>query len=180
MNEADWCFFRVRPDNFPTRRLIALSYLISRYHKSGLLRGILRLVKKAPGGTEYRRLESGLVVAGHGYWQNHFDFGIVTSRASALIGYEKASAIVINTILPFAAAWGELDSDLKLKKKAGEIYRRYPGAGDNELIRYMKQQLGLRPDIRLSACQQQGLIHIFHAYCRRRDCTQCPVDFSPD
>jgi hypothetical protein len=22
------------------------------------------------------------------------------------------------------------------------------------------------------------LIHIFNAYCRRRNCTQCPVDFS--
>jgi hypothetical protein len=135
MNEADWCFFRVRPDNFPTRRLIALSYLISRYHKSGLLRGILRLVKKAPAGTEHHWLESGLAVASHGYWQNHFDFGIVTSRASAFIGYEKASAIIINTILPFAAAWGELDSDSKLKKKAAEIYRRYPKTGDNELTR---------------------------------------------
>ena len=178
MNEADWCFFRVRPDNFPTRRLIALSYLISRYHKSGLLRGILRLVKKAPAGTEHHWLESGLAVASHGYWQNHFDFGIVTSRASAFIGYEKASAIIINTILPFAAAWGELDSDSKLKKKAAEIYRRYPRTGDNELTRYMRQQLRLRPDIRLSACQQQGLIHIFKAYCRRRNCTQCPVDLS--
>jgi hypothetical protein len=179
MKAADWCFFRVRPDNFPTRRLVALSCLISRYHKSGLLRGILRLIKKAPAGTERRWLEDGLAVAGRGYWENHFDFGVTTGRASALLGYEKASAIVINTILPFAAAWAELDSDPKLKNKAGEIYGRYPGTGDNELTRYMKQQLRLRPDIRLSACQQQGLIHIFNAYCRRRNCTQCPVALSP-
>jgi len=179
MKESDWCFFRVRPDNFPTRRLVALSCLISRYHKPGLLQGILRLVKKAPAGTERRWLESGLAVAGHGYWENHFDFGVFSGRASALIGYEKASAIVTNTILPFAAAWGELDSDSKLKKKAGEIYRSYPRTGDNELTRYMKQQLRLRPDIRLSACQQQGLIHLFNTYCRQRNCTRCPVALSP-
>jgi hypothetical protein len=179
MKAADWCFFRVRPDNFPTRRLVALSCLISRYHKSGLLRGILRLIKKAPAGTERRWLEDGLAVAGRGYWENHFDFGVTTGRASALLGYEKASAIVINTILPFAAAWAELDSDPKLKNKAGEIYGRYPGTGDNELTRYMKQQLRLRPDIRLGACQQQGLIHIFNAYCRRRNCSRCPVALSP-
>jgi hypothetical protein len=180
MNEADWCFFRVRPDNFPTRRLVALSCLISRYYKSGLLQSMLRLVKKAPAGTEGRWLESGLAVASQGYWENHFDFGIVTGRASALIGCEKASAIVINTILPFAAAWAELDSDRKLNKKAGEIYRRYPGTGDNELTRYMKQQLRLRLDVHLSACQQQGLIHLFNAYCRRRNCVRCPVALSPD
>jgi hypothetical protein len=179
MEKADWCFFRVRPDNFPTRRLIALSYLISRYHKSGLLKGILRVVKEAPSATEHLWLESGLAVAGHGYWQNHFDFGISTERASALIGYEKAAAIVINAILPFTAAWAALDSDSKLKKRATEIYRRYPRTGDNELTRYMKQLLGLGPDIRLSACQQQGLIHLFNTYCRCRNCSRCPVALSP-
>lgn len=179
MKETDWCFFRVRPDNFPTRRLIALGCLISRYQKTGLLRCILKMIKEAPSGTEHHRMESGLAVAGHGYWQNHFDFGIVTGRTSALIGYEKASAIVINTVLPFAAAWAELDSDSKLKKKADGIYRRYPVTGDNELTRFMKQQLRIRPDIRLSACQQQGLIHLFNAYCRCRNCSQCPVTLSP-
>jgi hypothetical protein len=179
MKETDWCFFRVRPDNFPTRRLIALSYLINRYRRPGLVTGILDLVEHAPSGMEHRWLENGLVVAARGYWQNHFDFGVSTGRDSALVGCEKASAIVLNTILPFAAAYGELARDLVLKRKAVEIYHRYPGGGSNELTRYMKQQLGLRPDIRLSACQQQGLIHLFHAYCRQRNCSKCPVASSP-
>ena len=175
MKEADWCFFRVRPDNFPTRRLIALSCLICRHAKSGLLRGVLKLAKKSPPRAEHRWLESGLTVAGRGYWRNHFDFGIDRKKSSALLGREKASAIVINTVLPFACAWGELNSDLKLKKKASEIYHRYHGAGDNELTRYMKQQLMLNPQARLSACQQQGLIHIFKTCCRHRNCTECRV-----
>ncbi|MCX6008776.1 MAG: DUF2851 family protein [Chloroflexi bacterium] len=178
MNEADWCFFRVRPDNFPTRRLIALSYLIDRYCRRGLLHGILHLVKKAPPKTEHRWLENGLVIAGQAYWRNHFDFGIVKKRSSALLGREKASEIVINAILPFACVWGEISSDLKLKKKTAEIYRRYPRSEDNELTRHMKQQLLLKPDTRLSACQQQGLIHIFKTYCRLRNCTVCPVAFN--
>ncbi len=28
IKEADWCFSKVRPDNFPTRRLVALSYIL--------------------------------------------------------------------------------------------------------------------------------------------------------
>ena len=178
MTESDWCFFRVRPDNFPTRRLIALSCLISRYHKPKLLRGVLGLVKKSPIDNEPRWLENGFIVAGSDYWENHFDFGGLTGRASSLIGYEKAAAIVINTVLPFTAAWAELDSDTGLKKKAAEIYRRYPGRGDNELIRYMKQQLSISTGMRFSVCQQQGLIHIFNAYCRRRKCFDCPAAVS--
>jgi hypothetical protein len=175
MNEAGWCFSRVRPDNFPTRRLIALSYLLARYHQTGLLRGMLQLVRKAPPKTEHRWLEIGLVIAGQGYWRNHFDFGIIKKRSSALLGREKASEIVINAILPFACVWGEISSDLKLKRKAAEIYHRYPRPVDNELTRHMKQQLLLKPDTHLSACQQQGLLHIFKTYCRLRNCTVCPV-----
>jgi hypothetical protein len=175
MEETNWCFFRVRPDNFPTRRLIALSYLISRHGTTGLHQKILKLAKKSPPGAEHRWLESGLAVAGRGYWRNHFDFGIAQKKSWALLGREKAAAIVINIVLPFACAWGELNSDLKLKKKAATIYRRYPRVGDNELTRYMKQQLMLNPQARLSACQQQGLIHIFKTCCRHRNCTECPV-----
>jgi hypothetical protein len=179
MSETDWCFFRVRPDNFPTRRIAALSHLMDRYRQPGLVSGLLGLVKQAPAGKEHGWLEKGLTVSVPGYWQKHFDFGISTSRSSALIGSEKASAIVLNTILPFAAAFGGLDSDFRLKRRAGKIYSCYPGRADNELTLYMKQQLGLRPDIRLSTCQQQGLIHLFNAYCRRKNCSRCPVSLSP-
>jgi len=179
MKETDWCFFRVRPDNFPARRLIALSYLLDRHHRLGFVGSILELVKTAPEHHGHCRLESGLAIEASGYWQHHIDFGIYIGRTSALIGYEKASAIVLNTVLPFAAAFGDLDSDSKLKKKALEIYRGYPARADNELTRYMKQQLGLGVGMRLSACQQQGLIHLFQVYCRRRDCLACPVYSSP-
>jgi hypothetical protein len=175
MKEVDWCFFRVRPDNFPIRRLIALIYLLARYNKSGLLQGILRLVREAPPGAEHRWLENGLIIAGQGYWKNHLDFSIVTKRNSSLVGQEKASVIAIDAILPFVHAWGEVSDELWLQKRAAEIYRRYPKTGDNELTRYMMQQLRLKLDVRLSACQQQGLIHIFKTYCRRRNCAECPV-----
>ena len=175
MKENDWCFFRVRPDNLPTRRLIALSYLISRHVKTGLLQGILGLIRKSPRRRGHRWLENDMVIEDSGYWAKHLDFGIALHRSSALIGREKAAAIVLNAVLPFACAWGELNSDRKLKAKAAAIYRHYPGTGDNELTRYMKQQLGFNPGAHLSACQQQGLIHIFKIWCRHRNCTGCPL-----
>jgi len=179
MKSTDWCFFRVRPDNFPTRRLIALSHLLGRLGQSGLLSGILELVAQAPEDRGFRQMEEGLVVADDGYWQKHFDFGSFTGRSSALIGYEKASAMAINIVLPFAAAFARKSSDLELKKKAMEIYRLYPPRGENELTRFMRQQLNLPLNARLSACQQQGLIHLFHTYCRLRNCLDCPVSLSP-
>lgn len=180
MNETEWCFFRVRPDNLPTRRLIALSYLISRHDKTGLLQGILGLARKSPRRYGHRWLENSMSIESRGYWAKHLDFGIALHRNSALIGREKAAAIILNTILPFACAWGGLNSDQQLKTKAAAIYQQYPGTGDNELTHYMKQQLRLNPESRLSACQQQGLIHIFKTCCRHRNCTECTVATNRD
>ncbi len=175
MKRTDWRFFKVRPHNFPTRRLIALSYLIARYGKTGLLQGILKLLMEAPSGAAHRCLEDGLIIAGQGYWGNHFDFGIVTNRHSAILGREKVLEIVINTILPFFCAYGGITGEIKLSRRSIEIYRSYAGLRDNELTRYMKQQLQLKPEVCLSACQQQGLIHIFKSYCYRRNCSECLI-----
>jgi Protein of unknown function (DUF2851) len=179
MKATDWCFYRVRPDNFPTRRLIALSYLLNRYCKAGLSHSTVELVKTAPEHNAYCWLESRLAVEARGYWQHHFDFSVSTGRTSALIGCEKSSAIILNTVLPFAAAFADLAADSKLKMKILEIYRGYPPRADNELTRYMKQQLKVRPGLRLPALQQQGLIHLFRGYCRHRDCLACPAYPSP-
>lgn len=175
MHKSNWCFFRVRPDNLPTRRLAALSCLISRHDKQELQNWILKLFEIAPPGAEHRWLENGIVIAGQGYWAKHSDFGIVMHRSSALIGREKAAAIVLNAVLPFIHAWGELNHDTELKKKAAATYHSYPETGDNELTRYMKQQLMFNSETHLSACQQQGLIHIFKTFCRYRNCTECLV-----
>jgi hypothetical protein len=156
-----------------------LSRLLGRFGREGLVAGIFTLIEKAPESSGRRWLENGLVVAEPGYWRNHFDFGILTGRSSALIGYEKASALIINTVLPLVAAFGQKNSDSRLKRKALALYGAYPGREDNELTRYMRQQLRLSPGIRLSACQQQGLIHLFHSYCRLRNCLDCPVALSP-
>ena len=178
MKSTDWCFFRVRPDNFPTRRIVALSYMLDRLGPQGLLASILDLVEEAPGEQAHIRLEEGLTISDGGYWQQHFDFGLSSGRRSALIGCQKATAVVVNIALPFAVAFARKNADSKLKLKAKEIYRLYPSREENELTRFMRHQLSLPLNLRISACQQQGLIHLFNAYCRQRNCLDCPVSIN--
>ena len=178
MCQSQWNFFRVRPDNLPTRRLVALSYLLNRYSQLGLLQGILSLVRESSGEHTYQCIERGLIIPAQGYWTNHIDFGVTMTRCSALLGRSKAAEIVVNIILPFVYAWGELYSDPILQKKALSTYRNYPKLEDNQLIRFMRQQLLLRPGLYLSALQQQGMIYIFKNYCRYRNCRGCPVSLN--
>ena len=174
MSEDDWHLSRIYPNNSPVRRIIALSYLLQRYCREGLLVGMLQVVRDAPLVVGYRMLEDGLIVFGSGYWQEHFDFGAKT-RKSALLGCSKAAEIVVNVILPFAFAWGEMVGESQLKEKAIKFYNHYPRLAENEITLHMARQLCLEGLSDFTACQQQGLIHIFRNYCREGRCSQCPL-----
>ena len=171
MDCAQWHLFRVRPENFPTRRLMAASYLLGRFLEKGLLRGVLELVPKGQ-----KELEAGFMVAAADYWGRHFDFGCRV-RNSNLIGRGRARDIIVNVVLPFTFAWAELNSQPELGKQALNLYRHQPKLGDNEITRELTGLLlgGDGSDVVNSAMRQQGLIHLFQSFCRERKCAQCPI-----
>lgn len=88
-------------------------------------------------------------------------------HASPWIGNGRAQVIVVNVLLPFAAAAGV--------SGAGELFERLPGEPTNRLVRYMAAQLGA-PTVRFrGACHQQGLLHLFKMTCAARVCEHCPA-----
>jgi hypothetical protein len=176
MKEGDWNLSHIYPNNSPVRRIVAQSYLLERYSEEKLLTGILQLVKEAPQPDGHRVLENGLTVVGDGYWRDHFDFDVRSkTKISALLGNSKAGEIVVNVVLPFAFSWGELANEAQLTEKAMELYRNYPKLAENCITRHMEKQLGFEEPFDLSACHQQGLIHIFRNYCREGRCNECPL-----
>jgi hypothetical protein len=176
MKEGEWNFSHIYPNNSPVRRIIAQGYLLERYCEGKLLAGILQLVKEAPLHGGHRVLENGLTVTGDGYWRDHFDFDVRSkTKISALLGNSKAGEIAVNVILPFTFSWGELANAEKLAEHAIELYRNYPKLAENCITRHMKKQLGLEEPFDLTACHQQGLIHIFRNYCREGSCSECPL-----
>ncbi len=176
MTEDDWSFSRIYPNNSPVRRIIAQSYLLERYSATGLLAGILQLVKDTHLSSGDNALQNGLTVDSDGYWRDHFDFDIRSkTKISALLANNKAGEIALNVILPFAFYWGESAGDAKLMQKATDLYRNYPKLAENCLTRHMTNQLSLKALSGLTACHQQGLIHIFRNYCREGRCANCPL-----
>jgi len=176
MKESDWNLSHIYPNNSPVRRIVAQSYLLERYCEGKLLAGILQLVKEAPVPGGQRVLENGLTVAGDGYWQDHFDFGIRSkTKIPALLGNSKAGEIAVNVVLPFAFSRGKLANKVRLMEKAIKLYRDYPGLAENCLTRHMAKQFGLEDISDFTACHQQGLIHIFRNYCREGMCGRCPL-----
>ena len=94
------------------------------------------------------------------------------ARVAPWIGRGRAQVVVINVLLPFAAAAGV--------DEAVGLFERLPGEPSNRVVRYMARQLGA-PAVRFSgACHQQGLLHLFHLSCAGRHCERCPARAGPD
>jgi hypothetical protein len=184
LSPSNWELFKVRPVNYPVRRIIALSYLLWRFHRSGWLNarwyngrwynGLIDLTRHSPSRRPYLALESTLLVPAEGYWSGHYDFGKALRGSSPfLLGRERAADIIINAVLPFSLAWGRLNGEPDLVEKAEQIAAGYPCLESNSIERHMLEQLSLnRRDIN-SARRQQGLLHIYKTLCTQGRCNEC-------
>jgi len=170
-----WHLFKVRPSNFPVRRIVAMSYLLLRYREEGMMEGLVDMVKEVPVNRGHYRLEKGLLVTTDGYWASHFDFGLGGRIGNpTLLGSRRAADIVVNVLLPFTFAWSRVTSQPELKTKAFDLYCHYPKLVVNTVERHMRRQLRLSSSLVNSAQRQQGLIHIYNSLCTQGKCYCCP------
>jgi len=176
MSASAWHLFKVRPNNFPVRRLVAMSYLVHRYRPQGMFKAIVNMINEAGASNGHHRLGKGLLVTTNGYWASHFDSGFSRRlKMTTLIGARRAADIAVNVLLPFALAWGKASSLPGLERKALDLYRRYPRLVVNTVERHMKNQLDLDSRLVNSARRQQGLIHIYNNLCTQGRCDSCPL-----
>ena len=174
MSEDEWHLFRVRPNNFPLRRIAAMSYLILRYRERGLVEEVVDMIKETAVSGGHLRLEKGFTVTADGYWASHFDFGLDSrSNNPTLLGRWRAADIAVNVLLPFTLAWSKLNPPPGVEEKTFELYRGYPGLAANTVVRHMMKQLGLNSSLVNSAQRQQGLIHIYNTLCSQGKCQCC-------
>ncbi|MFC1917924.1 DUF2851 family protein [Chloroflexota bacterium] len=172
----EWNFFKLRPNNSPARRLAGMSYLLLRYRRQGILKGIIESVKEAPPDTPHLNMQEAIQVATGGYWAYHINAGTGTRSAiPALIGNQRASEITVNVLLPFAFAWGRSTRRPELTRKAQSIYSRHPRLPMNSLEKHMRLQWDINSYLINSAIRQQGLIHIYRTFCSQGKCRDCPL-----
>jgi hypothetical protein len=161
MRASDWVTATTRPLNHPAIRIAGLCYLLQRYEKDGLLSSLAGLVINAPPRGSAFLLDRAFTVAEGG----RFD-------SPVLIGIGRAREIVVNALLPFIRAYSSSIDNSTLAEKAKYLYSAYPSLMQNELTRYMG---GLLRNQAYGACRQQGLLHIYHTWCRTRECAACPM-----
>ena len=190
MREQDWLFFRLRPFNFPTVRLAAMSYFIASGLRDGLdtliagpmsagdERGPVALLRQTA-----RRLEAMIRPLPGDYWLKHTVFGETSRTArTALIGRDRQRGMMVDVVLPFIYALADRDSQSDRMNLVREMYAGYGRQANNSVLQAMTNLLFIdTPEKKTSidrAVLQQGLLQIDLETCRNKVCGQCVLSGS--
>lgn len=152
-----WTTVGVRPANHPRHRLKAAAVLLARYLGPGPAAGLWPHLETGAGA-----LEQALLVAGG-------------PAQPAPLGRDRAREMIINAVLPFFLALGELQGEPQVTAAALRLYTSFPAHGDDGVTRLLATRLWGK-SVRLGrACYQQGCHHIYQRYCLPRACGRCPL-----
>ena len=149
-----WRLTGIRPENHPARRLAGVARLLVRYLEKGLLTGLLEKVAEASG-------ERPQVLT------------IALRVDAGLIGPCRADEMAVNVVLPFALAWAKARQNKSLAQAALTLYQHYPKLSSYGILRRLTSALDR--ELTVGARRQQGMLRLFHRYCRQGDCNRCPL-----
>mgnify|MGYP001167096109 FL=1 len=149
-----WYLSGIRPTNHPLRRLLALASIVSSSER-GLLRECIDRIRAArPRAALSRWLLSPPVP----------------------IGRDRLLDILVNVIVPFALAYGEMCEDEALYEAGLQLWHTLPSGRGNAITRATLEQIcGANQLTIRTARAEQGLLHLYQTGCRPRRCHECPI-----
>ena len=161
MEKESWKLFRIRPQNFPYRRIAMLAQFIE-----GGFRMMNRILE-AEGEKEMRAL---FEVELSGYWTKHYTFGKPNERATATLSRSSIDIILINTVAPLLYAYGEFTGNYEMTDKAIKLLEDLRAESNSIVSHFVAYGIDC-PD----ALTSQALVQLKREYCDARKCIYCKI-----
>lgn len=161
MEKESWKLFRIRPQNFPYRRIAMLAQFIE-----GGFRMMNRILE-AEGEKEMRAL---FEVELSGYWTKHYTFGKPNERATATLSRSSIDIILINTVAPLLYAYGELTGNYEMTDKTIKLLEDLRAESNSIVSHFVAYGIDC-PD----ALTSQALVQLKREYCDARKCIYCKI-----
>ena len=161
MEKESWKLFRIRPQNFPYRRIAMLAQFIE-----GGFRMMNRILE-AEGEKEMRAL---FEVELSGYWTKHYTFGKPNESATATLSRSSTDIILINTVAPLLYAYGELTGNYEMTDKAIKLLEDLRAESNSIVSHFVAYGIDC-PD----ALTSQALVQLKREYCDARKCIYCKI-----
>ena len=178
ISAAEWQFFRLRPENFPTLRLAGAARLIPRLIRKGFFGYILQMVRGdvLSARQRYSILEDLFVVRADSFWSNHYRFGErARGELKTLIGKSRAAEIIVNSIVPVCHLHARVNKDTMLEEGTAMLSAECPPGGENSSTTAIAGQLVRRRFVLDSALLHQGALQLHKFYCMEERCSECEV-----
>jgi len=171
MNSAEWNFFRLRPQNFPTIRMAFAVSLFGEIVSNNFFKRLILCFEKSKNSKKdvkelFASIELPL------YWQNHYVFGKPVKTGIKSIGDERIFDIITNVVLPLLYAYAVKFEKIDLNNKVLEYYTTTKEKHENEITRVMQKQTCF---IAKTISDYQGLIHLHNFYCVKEKCNSCEI-----
>ncbi len=188
LDERQWRTAGIRPANFPQRRIAAAGYWLTGLTQHSLMDDCLAPLRalEAHASPEQlqlclRELARRLRVTGEGdFWTRRYTLdGLEQSRPVDLLGTGRATTMVMDVLLPAAAALAQLGCEPIALEAVRALYVCHPRLPTNEITREMLRQFfgadRARAAVVNSACRQQALMQLYNDFCANEleTCQEC-------
>lgn len=156
-----WKLARMRPHNFPHRRIALLATLVS---------GDSRLVNRIVRSRSIDELRGIFGVTLTGYWTSHFTFGPGSERSYESLSRSSVDILIINVAVPLMVAYGNRHGDEELVTRAFELLQELPAESNSIVSLFERAGISCK-----DAFSSQAVIHLRRNYCETRKCLYCRV-----
>lgn len=158
---AGWKMSRMRPANFPHRRIALLASMVY---------GGFRLMSRIVGVKTIEDAKAIFEVSLSGYWENHCNFGTETERHLRAMSQMSINTIIINVVVPLIYAHGRSRDDNDACDRAMEMLQSLPPERNSIIETFGKAGIKCR-----DAFSSQALIQLRREYCEKRKCLFCRI-----
>ena len=161
LNTEAWKFFRLRPQNFPHRRLAMLAQYIH---------GGFSLMARLCDATTIDEMRALFQVQLTGYWDTHYTFDATSPASTSVLGKPAIDIILINTVAPLLYAYGTYTGDDRYIDRAQWVWESLRPE-QNSITRHFAA-VGIEAE---SALDSQAIIQLHNEYCQKKKCLYCRI-----
>lgn len=155
-----WKSFRMRPQNFPWRRIALLAHFV---HDGFRLMADLLDAK----GDE-KKLRELFGVKLTGYWSNHYTFGHESQETQSALSRSSIDIVLVNTVAPLYYTYADTADDYEWVERAVALLEGLKPEQNHITATFAAA--GLKID---NAMVSQSAIQLHNAYCLPRKCLYC-------
>ncbi len=156
-----WKMARMRPANFPHRRIAFLALLVY---------GGFRMMSRIVEARDEKEARAVFEVPLTGYWAEHYGFGVSSPRNISCLSAQSINILIINAVVPLSYAYGVRRGDEALCDRALSMLQSLPAERNSVVDLFVKSGMKCH-----DAFASQAMVQLRREYCETHKCLYCRI-----